>query len=448
MSMLQNTDPLTGTRRLFYAVTPNETSFATVDEVPDYIIEAFPYFMGAMLLELIVSVIEGKQDERYSLADTIGSITAGAFMIAVSAMVRGFEVVAYAAINKHYSFVTLPWDSPWTWILAFLGLDFMYYWFHRLAHEVNMLWAFHQVHHSSEEYNLSTALRQSVFQRYTSWVFYTVLALALPASAIYVHVQFNTLYQFWIHTRIIKSLGPLEYILNTPSHHRVHHGRNRYCIDKNYAGTLIIWDRLFGTFEAEQEEEVVYGLVHPIQTFDPIQTQLCHMQWMWQQFWLQQGIFNKLCVIFKGPGWEPGKPRLGNIEDIPDIKYPMPKYRTQIAGWCQVYVTIHFALNIMVMDMYGSKYDMHTALGAMIGISFLIYSFTCVGALCDVKSYAPVLELIRCVMVLSMDAYITRSMPDYAAVYYYHLILLRVAFGLSTLIWIPQVLINGKKKVE
>ncbi|XP_072041304.1 alkylglycerol monooxygenase-like [Amphiura filiformis] len=444
MSMLQNTDPLTGTRRLFYAVTPNETSFATTDDVPDYIYEAIPYFAGAMLLELIVSVIEGKREERFSLADTIASVTAGLFMLSVEAMAKGFEIVTFVAIHKHYSFVTLPWDSPWTWIITFLALDFMYYWFHRLAHEVNLFWASHQVHHSSEEFNLSTALRQPLFEN--KWMFYAALALAIPPSAIYVHMQFNTIYQFWIHTRVIKSLGPLEYILNTPSHHRVHHGRNRYCIDKNYGGTLIIWDRLFGTFAAEQGEEVVYGLVHPIQTYDPISHQLCHLPWIWQQFWLQQGIVNKLCIIFKGPGWEPGKPRLGDIQDIPDIKYPMPKYRTQIPVWCQVYVAIHFLLNIMVMDMYTSKYEMHTALVAIIGISFLIYSFTCVGALCDVKSYASAMELIRCVLVLSIDAYITRSMPDYAAMYYYHLIVLRVAFGLSALIWIPQVLINGKKK--
>ncbi len=141
--------------------------------------------------------------------------------------------------------------------------------------EVNLFWATHQTHHSSESYNLSTALRQGVLQPYFSWAFYLPLAFFVPPQIFLIHAQMNLLYQFWIHTDIISKLGPFEYILNTPSHHRVHHGRNPYCIDKNYGGVLIIWDRLFGTFAAEREnEEIAYGLIHPINTFDPLETQV------------------------------------------------------------------------------------------------------------------------------------------------------------------------------
>ncbi len=141
--------------------------------------------------------------------------------------------------------------------------------------EVNLFWSTHQTHHSSEYYNLSTALRQGVLQAYFSWIFYLPLALLIPPQICLIHSQMNLLYQFWIHTNVISNLGPFEYILNTPSHHRVHHGRNPYCIDKNYGGVLIIWDRLFGTFAAEREnEEVAYGLVHPINTFDPLEIQV------------------------------------------------------------------------------------------------------------------------------------------------------------------------------
>uniref|UniRef100_A0AAV2LK75 Transmembrane protein 195 n=1 Tax=Knipowitschia caucasica TaxID=637954 RepID=A0AAV2LK75_KNICA len=111
--------------------------------------------------------------------------------------------------------------------------------------EVSFMWAAHQVHHSSEFYNLTTALRQSLSQQFTAWIFYLPLALAVPPSIFAVHIQLNLLYQFWIHTELIKDLGPLEWIINTPKHHRVHHGRNLYCIDKNYGGILIVWDRLF-----------------------------------------------------------------------------------------------------------------------------------------------------------------------------------------------------------
>ncbi|GIY21506.1 hypothetical protein CDAR_583211, partial [Caerostris darwini] len=116
---------------------------------------------------------------------------------------------------------------------------------------------------------------------------------------------------------VVRKLGPLEYIINTASHHRVHHGRNRYCIDKNYAGVLIIWDRMFGTFEPENEE-VVYGLTHPINSFEPIYIQTSHFMHMWRTFWSTEGLMNKLSVIIKGPGWSPGKPWHGEIEDIPD----------------------------------------------------------------------------------------------------------------------------------
>lgn len=140
---------------------------------------------------------------------------------------------------------------------------------------MNILWATHQSHHSAEDYNLSTALRQGVMQSYASWMFYLPLALVVPPPIFLMHTQMNLLYQFWIHTEIISNLGPLEYILNTPSHHRVHHGRNPYCIDKNYAGVFIIWDRIFGTFAPERENEpIAYGLIHPINTFDPLETQV------------------------------------------------------------------------------------------------------------------------------------------------------------------------------
>ncbi|KAF2358769.1 Fatty acid hydroxylase, partial [Trinorchestia longiramus] len=143
-------------------------------------------------------------------------------------------------------------------------------WLPVVLSEANVGWGAHQVHHSSEDYNLSTALRQSVFQKFFSFGFYLPLALVgVPLPAVLVHLQFNLLYQFWIHTEVVTTLGPLEWVLNTPSHHRVHHGSDPWCLDKNYAGFLIIWDRLFGTFEPERpDEKINYGLVDQPQTFN------------------------------------------------------------------------------------------------------------------------------------------------------------------------------------
>ncbi|XP_028927080.1 alkylglycerol monooxygenase isoform X3 [Ornithorhynchus anatinus] len=305
-----------GIRMMFYVMKPNETSFQSIEEVPDYVKKATPFFISLLLLEFLVSWIhQGKPASRVD--DALTSLSAGVLSRLPSLFFRSFEISSYIYIWENFRLFGLPWDSPWTWYLTFLGVDFGYYWFHRMAHEVNIMWAGHQTHHSSEDYNLSTALRQSVIQIYTSWIFYCPLACFIPPSVFAVHLQFNLLYQFWIHTELIDHLGPLELILNTPSHHRVHHGRNRYCIDKNYGGTLIIWDRIFGTFEAEKEK-VLYGLTHPINTFEPFKVQFHHLVDIWTTFWITPGFTDKFSVLFKGPGWGPGKPRLGLPEEIPE----------------------------------------------------------------------------------------------------------------------------------
>uniref|UniRef100_A0A8I3PUP0 Alkylglycerol monooxygenase n=1 Tax=Canis lupus familiaris TaxID=9615 RepID=A0A8I3PUP0_CANLF len=348
-------------RMMFYMMKPNETSFQILEEVPDYVKQATPFFISLMLLELVISwILKGKPPGR--LDDALTSISAGVFSRLPSLFSRSIELTTYIYVWENYRLINLPWDSPWTWYLTFLGVDFGYYWFHRMAHEVNIMWAGHQTHHSSEDYNLSTALRQSVLQIYTSWMFYSPLALFIPPSVYAVHLQFNLLYQFWIHTEVINNLGPLELIINTPSHHRVHHGRNRYCIDKNYAGVLIIWDRIFGTFEAENEK-VVYGLTHPINTFEPFQVQFHHLVYIWTTFWATPGFFNKFSVIFKGPGWGPGKPRLGLSEEIPE------------------------ALSQATL---------------LLRVCFIILTLTSIGFLLDQRPKAAVLETFRCLVFLML----------------------------------------------
>jgi len=181
----------------------------------------------------------------------------------------------YIYLYENYSVIKLPWNSLSTWMLCALGVDFFYYWSHRANHEVNILWSQHQVHHSSEEYNLSTALRQGVVQRWATWIIFLPMAFLIPPSQFAAHSQFNLMYQFWIHTEVVGHLGPLEWVLNTPSHHRVHHASTRSYIDKNYGGVLIIWDRIFGTFEAEHKEEpIVYGLTSQLKFFNPLYLQV------------------------------------------------------------------------------------------------------------------------------------------------------------------------------
>ncbi|XP_065838635.1 alkylglycerol monooxygenase-like [Oscarella lobularis] len=383
-----------GVRQLFYLVPPSESQFARHQDVPDYVKEAAPYFLGAILLEAILSTITGLAP-RMRINDGISSLTAGMTSGMTKMVVMALELSAYVWVYERYNYFDLPWNSAYTWWLCFFGMDLGYYFFHRAGHEVNAFWATHQPHHSSEDYNLSTALRQGAIQSYVSWIFYVPMAIAIPPSVFFVHAQFNLLYQFWIHTQLIKSIGPLEYILNTPSHHRVHHGRNRYCIDKNYGGTLIIWDRLFGTFQAENEP-VVYGLTHPINTWDPVWAQIHHFKHILERVWAIKGLKNKLGVLYKGPGWAPGKPHLGDINDIPDVNHANAKqYNSSLPNWATYYVLMHFLLSLLFFNILGSKQKVLPCSTVTLGVILTMASLYCYGALFDKKSHAPYLEFCR-----------------------------------------------------
>ncbi|XP_055276494.1 alkylglycerol monooxygenase isoform X2 [Moschus berezovskii] len=357
-----------GIRMMFYVMKPSETAFQTLDEVPDYVRKATPFFISLMLLELVVSWIR-KGKPPGGLDDALTSLSAGIMSRLPRLFYRSIELTSYVYIWENYRLISLPWDSPWTWYLTFLGVDFGYYWFHRMAHEVNIMWAGHQTHHSSEGYNLSTALRQSVLQIYTSWV--------------------------------IDNLGPLELILNTPSHHRVHHGRNRYCIDKNFAGTLIIWDRIFGTFEAENEK-VVYGLTHPINTFEPFKVQFHHLVNIWTTFWATPGFFNKFSVIFKGPGWSPGKPRLGLIEEIPEVEGKEVPFSSSASQLLKIYVVVQFALMLAFYEETFADTAVLSQVTLLLRVCFIILTLTSIGFLLDQRPKAAVLEAFRCLVFLML----------------------------------------------
>ncbi|XP_035463902.1 alkylglycerol monooxygenase isoform X6 [Scophthalmus maximus] len=348
----------TAFRAMFSLLTPNESSFQKVEDVPPYVQQATPFFVGLIFLELAVGVLK-TGTTVVTISDGLTSISAGMISRLPSVLMRGCELTAYMYVWDRFHLVELPWDSAWTWWLTFLGVDFCYYWLHRFAHEVAILWAAHQVHHSSEYYNLTTALRQSLTQQFTSWIFYLPMALALPPSVFAVHIQLNLLYQFWIHTELIRDLGPLEWVFNTPKHHRVHHGRNHYCIDKNYGGILIIWDRLFGTF-AEETDKVVYGLVFPIKTFEILYVQVT------------------------------GK-------EVPhDPSWPLP---------LQVYVVIHFLLVLQIYhDLFENKMMLSqlTILGMT---NYILLTLTALGFIIDQRPTAAVLEMLRCVVMVTLQKY-------------------------------------------
>lgn len=236
----------------------------------DLILLAVPFFFVLIAVELVADRVRGQRN--FTLADSINSLSTGALSTSTGLLTKGVGLVTYALAYEHLALVRLPSEAWWVWLLAFILYDFCYYWLHRLGHERNVLWAAHSVHHQSEEYNLTTALRQTSSGFIFSWVFYLPLALLGVPPLVFITVaSLNLLYQFWVHTRHIPKLGWLEWVLITPSNHRVHHAQNPAYLDRNYGGVFILWDRLFGTFKEEDPAEpVVFGVTTPLASWNPL----------------------------------------------------------------------------------------------------------------------------------------------------------------------------------
>merc|ERR1719433_183080 len=359
-----------------------------------------PYFFGFVIIEHIILKLKGKPGVR--LNDGLMSFANGIIMLMMQMFVKGILMVAYLYVYENWRVYELPWNSAWTWVIAAILCDLGYYWVHRAAHELNILWAAHQVHHSSEDYNLTTALRQSMIMKFGNWPFYLPMAFFVPPTHMIVHVQFNLLYQFWIHTELVRDIGPLEHILNTAKHHRVHHGSNRYCLDKNYAGVLIIWDRMFGTFEWERDDEkIVYGLVDQPQFFNPLKHQMFYYGKVLEKARSMNNWSDKVSAFLKGPGWFPGTERLGDPMGVPEIQN-RAKYDPKVPGWINVYTVLHFVLVVFAFDDL-SRYNLQMSpLNVLAICAFLFWTLTSIGMLFDNSSFAWPNEFLRASAFLMM----------------------------------------------
>ena len=271
----------------------------------NYIILAVPFFVSLIALELFLSHRRGLR--TYRLYDTITNLACGIGSQIYALGIYGLGFFVYAKVWQHFRLFDISAKSVLAWVVLLFIDDFCYYLYHWASHRVNFLWATHSVHHQSEEYNLAVALRQSWFTGLTSFLFYLPLAVLGFPMVMYVTVRtFNTLYQFWIHTRPIGKLGFLEWFLNTPSHHRVHHAINPTYLDANYAGVLIIWDRIFGTFIAEDKKEPPrYGIVSQLGTFNPFRVAFHEWLGIARDVSSAKSVREALGYMFGPPGWSP-----------------------------------------------------------------------------------------------------------------------------------------------
>lgn len=322
----------------------------------DVIQASIPLFFALIGLELLVARL--RRRSVYRLGDSVSDLSCGILSQFAGIFIALGTVMAFAWLGARARIQLFLPVPEWTfrnpfagggldlaalsgWGLVFLLDDFAYYWMHRVSHVVNLLWAGHVVHHSSEEFNLTVALRQSSLHGLMSWVFYMPLALlGVPVAMWLVCHALNLVYQFWVHTREIERLGPLELVLNTPSHHRVHHGVNPEYQDRNFAGMLIIWDRMFGTFEPEVAPPV-YGLTKPLRSWNPL--------------WANVHVFGEIAAKLRAartwgerwravlghPGWVPSA--LGNrIVPSPVSPESFHKYDPEVPGDLRRYAVAQF----------------------------------------------------------------------------------------------------------
>jgi sterol desaturase/sphingolipid hydroxylase (fatty acid hydroxylase superfamily) len=264
---------------------------------PQYI--SIPIF--ALLIAVEAWFLLRQNKEFFDRKDTWTNIALGFGSVGFGLIFGLFNGLLYLWIYEVTPF-KMPMNAWWAWVILLFADDFFYYWFHRISHESRFFWNFHVVHHSSNKYNLSVAVRQSWFSGVAHWVFYLPLALmGFPLWAYLTMHGFNLIYQFWIHTELVGKLPkPVEFIFNTPSHHRVHHGVNYQYQDKNYAGIFMFWDRMFGTF-VEEDEKVRYGITTPLTSYNWLWINSHAWAEMWSAMKAKKTIFGKLRCIYGSP---------------------------------------------------------------------------------------------------------------------------------------------------
>ncbi len=365
--------------------------------VVDLITLAIPFFFLLMGVELVAGLARGKRIFRGN--DVMACLALGTLQTVFAVVVGGVLSWLYLKTYEHRLF-DLPKDSKIVFAVAFVGVDLCYYWFHRTSHRSMLAWATHAPHHSSEDYNLAVALRQGPIQPLLSRFFYLPLAvLGVPYEMFALMVSINTLYQFWIHTELIGKLGPIEWIMNTPSHHRVHHGCNGRYLDKNHAGIFIIWDRLFGSFVLEDsvDDKPVYGTVKPLTTWNPLLATWQPFKDIGQKLTASTTFIDHLKSIFAPPEWLPA----GMIASA-SVTGPRAKHDDNAPAAVARYVVVSFVVVLGASVAYLFVGGGLTAAASLVCALWLAWSYGSLGALLDGSKYGWPSEVARGVAAIAI----------------------------------------------
>ncbi|KAA0987417.1 sterol desaturase family protein [Pseudomonas sp. ANT_J12] len=360
----------------------------------NFILYAVPFFFVLIAVELLADRWRGVRN--YRLADAINSISTGVLSTTTGLLTKGVGLLTYAFALEHLALFKLSGDSVWVWVFAFVLYDFCYYWLHRMGHERNILWAAHSVHHQSEDYNLSTALRQTSTGFLLSWIFYLPMAVLGVPLLVFVSVAaLNLLYQFWVHTKHISKLGWFEWCFVTPSNHRAHHAQNALYMDRNYGGVFIIWDRLFGSFQEEDANEpVIFGVTTPLASWNPLWANLQFYAQLWDDAKRAQSKWDKLRIWFMRTGWRPADVAAQYPMHKPDLSQ-FRKFEVPLDGRQQRYVALQFGVYIALGSYLMNLEQSLPAAALLLGWSAIALGLFTLGVALENRPWAWKLELLR-----------------------------------------------------
>jgi alkylglycerol monooxygenase len=380
---------------------------------------AIPFFSILVLVEIAYGYFV--KNQTHTVNDTVSSVSSGLTSIIKDSLGLALILISYPYILQYLSIFEIS-ETWYAFVIAFVAIDFASYWNHRLSHKINFFWNQHVIHHSSEEFNLACALRQSISNvlGYFPLLLIPAAIIGVPYKAIAILTPIHLFAQFWYHTKHIGKLGFLEYILVTPSQHRVHHAINAEYIDKNLAAIFCIWDRIFGTFQEELDEvPPVFGILKPAATWNPVLINFQHIWRLLKDAWRTNSYYDKLRIWLMPTGWRPEdvkeKYPIAIIENV----YQLEKYDTptsiSLKIWSILQMTITILLMLFLFYNFGNikntgGYDMLLVYGVIVFIG--IYSYT---SLLDKYSYTIVFELIK----LTLGLFVILSFNDWFGINMY-----------------------------
>ena len=340
---------------------------------------AMIFFFVMIVLEWLICYFLKKK--YISLFDTISGISSGMTNNIKSIFKLSIVIISYQWMVDNFAFFEIK-STAWLYIVAFIGTDFAYYWTHRWNHEINLLWNRHIIHHSSEEFNLSCALRQSIsgiFQIYF-FLYIPLAIIGIPSEVMNLILPLHLFAQFWYHTRLINKMGILEKILVTPSHHRVHHAINDEYLDKNYSSIFIFWDKIFGTFQQEIDDvPAVYGVKKPVKTWNPLLINFMHLFQLLKDAFRTKNWMDKLKVFYKRTGWRPEDVSEKYPIEITINPYNQDKYKTPSTNfltlWSLSQLVLHFAIQYHIIHLI-PHFQYHELLLYALFCMVSIFSYT------------------------------------------------------------------------